>query len=178
MWTIGVADRLRFPRFPSKLGRREMLAFAHILTGAATNNEFDIGEVNSRRLKPAVAPAVGADMEPAGLHLRKRLRLSHVRGPPQPTASALALLAHEPGLSIRTLAISVGLSHAGTVRLVDRLATEGLIERRGHATDGRARSLYLTAAGRRASTKVLNARDQIIAEGLSVLSNESPGRTS
>lgn len=89
-----------------------------------------------------------------------------------PTASALALLAYEPGLSIRTLAIGVGLSHAGTVRLVDRLATEGLIERRGHATDGRARSLYLTAAGRRASTKVLNARDQIIAEGLSVLSNK------
>lgn len=82
------------------------------------------------------------------------------------------MLAHEPGLSIRTLAIGVGLSHAGTVRLVDRLATEGLIERRGHATDGRARSLYLTAAGRRASTKVLNARDQIIADGLSVLSNE------
>lgn len=50
--------------------------------------------------------------------------------------------------------------------------TEGLIERRGHATDGHARSLYLTAAGRRAATKVLNARDQIIAEGLSVLSNE------
>ena len=23
MWTIGVADRLSFPRFPSKLGRRE-----------------------------------------------------------------------------------------------------------------------------------------------------------
>ena len=22
MWTIGFADRLRFPRFPSKLGRR------------------------------------------------------------------------------------------------------------------------------------------------------------
>ena len=63
-----------------------------------------------------------------------------------PTASAMALLAHEPGLSIRTLAIGVGLSHAGTVRLVDRLATEGLIETRGHSTDGRARSLYLTAA--------------------------------
>lgn len=45
-----------------------------------------------------------------------------------PTASALALLAHEPGLSIRTLAIGVGLSHAGTVRLVDRLAAEGLID--------------------------------------------------
>jgi DNA-binding MarR family transcriptional regulator len=89
-----------------------------------------------------------------------------------PTASALALLAHEPGLSIRTLAIGVGLSHAGTVRLVDRLATEGLVERRDHATDGRARSLYLTAAGRAASTEVLNARDKIIAEGLSVLNDE------
>jgi len=89
-----------------------------------------------------------------------------------PTASALAALAHEPGLSIRTLVIGVGLSHAGTVRLVDRLANGGLIECRGHATDGRARSLYLTAAGRRASTEVLNARDQIIAEGLSVLRDE------
>src|SRR3546814_20868810 len=78
----------------------------------------------------------------------------------------------EPGLSIRTLAIGVGLSHAGTVRLVDRLATEGLIERRGHATDRRARSLYLTAAGQTVCVEVLNARDQILAEGLSVLSNE------
>jgi DNA-binding MarR family transcriptional regulator len=89
-----------------------------------------------------------------------------------PTASTLALLAHEPGLSIRTLAIGVGLSHAGTVRLVDRLVADGLIERRGHATDGRTRSLYLTATGRRASRKVLDARDQTIAEGLSSLSNK------
>jgi hypothetical protein len=37
MWTIGVADRLRFPRFPSKLEGGEMLAFAHIPTGTATN---------------------------------------------------------------------------------------------------------------------------------------------
>jgi hypothetical protein len=36
------------------------------------------------------------------------------------------------------LAVGVGLSHAGTVRLVDRLAAEGLIERRGHSTDGSA----------------------------------------
>ena len=54
-----------------------------------------------------------------------------------PTASALALLAHMPGLSIRMLSVGVGLSHAGTVRLVDRLATEGLIERRDHSSDGR-----------------------------------------
>jgi hypothetical protein len=35
-----------------------MLAFAHIPAGTATNNEFDIHEMNSRRLKPAVASAI------------------------------------------------------------------------------------------------------------------------
>jgi len=40
-----------------------MLAFAHIPTGTATNKEFDIDEMNSRRLKPAVASAIGADIE-------------------------------------------------------------------------------------------------------------------
>ena len=38
-----------------------------------------------------------------------------------PASSALALLHHEPGLSIRKLAAGVALSHAGAVRLVDRL---------------------------------------------------------
>ena len=89
-----------------------------------------------------------------------------------PAASALALLAHKPGLSIAMLAVGVGLSHAGTVRLVDRLATEGLIERREHSTDGRTRSLYLTAAGKISSDEVLASRDQVIAEGLSILSSD------
>ena len=89
-----------------------------------------------------------------------------------PTASALALLAHMPGLSIRMLSAGVGLSHAGTVRLVDRLATEGLIERRDHSSDGRTRSLYLTEAGKTVSDDVLNSRDRVIAEGLAVLTDE------
>jgi putative transposase len=42
----------------------EMLAFAHISTGTATNHGFDIDEVNSRLVKPAVAStAIGADIE-------------------------------------------------------------------------------------------------------------------
>ncbi|MCM3681070.1 hypothetical protein M3656_17700 [Sphingomonas paucimobilis] len=40
------------------------------------------------------------------------------------------------------LAVGVGLSHAGTVRLADRLTAEGLIESRATATDGRVRSLH------------------------------------
>ena len=61
MWTIGVADRLRFPRFPSQLGKQ--VAFAHIPTGATTNNGFDIDEVNGRFVEPVAPTAIGADLE-------------------------------------------------------------------------------------------------------------------
>jgi hypothetical protein len=41
-----------------------MLAFAHIPTGTAANQGFDIDEVNGRLIHPAVAPtAIGADIE-------------------------------------------------------------------------------------------------------------------
>jgi hypothetical protein len=40
-----------------------MLAFAHIPTGTTTNHGFDLDEVNSRRAKPAVPAAIGADIE-------------------------------------------------------------------------------------------------------------------
>ena len=64
MWTIGVADRLRFPRFPTSSESREMLAFAHIPTGTTTNKWIEIDEVNGRFVEP-VAPvtAIGADIE-------------------------------------------------------------------------------------------------------------------
>ena len=98
------------------------------------------------------------------------VRASSSRAPEAgPAASALALIAHKPGLSIRMLSVGVGLSHAATVRLVDRLSTEGLVERPEHSTDGRTRSLHLTEAGKVASDAVLASRDKVIAEGLSIL---------
>ena len=93
------------------------------------------------------------------------VRASSSRAPEAgPAASALALIAHKPGLSIRMLSVGVGLSHAATVRLVDRLSTEGLVERREHSTDGRTRSLHLTKAGKVASDAVLASRDKVIAD--------------
>jgi hypothetical protein len=45
----------------------KMLAFAHIPTGAAANKGFNIDEVNSRAVDPAVALAtIGADIETGG----------------------------------------------------------------------------------------------------------------
>ena len=64
MWTIGVADRLRFPASRASSEGGEMLAFAHIPTGTAADKGFDIDEVNSRLVNPAVAlAAIGADTE-------------------------------------------------------------------------------------------------------------------
>ena len=64
MWTIGVADRLCFPRSRASSESTEMLAFAHIPTGTTSNNGFDIDEVNGRFVEP-VAPVtvIGADIE-------------------------------------------------------------------------------------------------------------------
>lgn len=86
-----------------------------------------------------------------------------------PAAAALALVGHVPGLSIRALAAGVGLSHAGAVRLVDRLVAGGLVERRGDAHDGRTRALHLTPAGAAASGAVLAARDGVLAGALAAL---------
>ena len=89
-----------------------------------------------------------------------------------PAASALALIRHAPGISIRSLASGVGLTHAGTVRLVDRLESLGLIERRIHATDARTRSLHLTGEGEMSCDGILRARDDVISRGLSALTKE------
>ena len=53
-----------FPASRASSTSGEMLAFAHIPTGTAANKGFDIDEVNSRLLEPAVAvTAIGADIE-------------------------------------------------------------------------------------------------------------------
>ena len=101
------------------------------------------------------------------------VRAASARAPEAgPASSALALLHHEPGLSIRKLAAGVALSHAGAVRLVDRLVAQGLVERRGHESDGRARLLHLTAAGERVGTAVLQERDAALARAFNVLNED------
>lgn len=40
MWTIAPARPLRFPRFPSTLGRRGNARFAHISTGPSNNKKI------------------------------------------------------------------------------------------------------------------------------------------
>jgi MarR family transcriptional repressor of emrRAB len=94
----------------------------------------------------ALADAMRAAVERAGGH--------GASGP----AAIVALDGLLAGASIDRLARVCGLSHSGAVRLVDRLAEDGLLERRTGA-DGRSVALALTAAGRRSAARIRAQRE-------------------
>ena len=94
-----------------------------------------------------------------GLALADRLAAAAEPAGGVTAAEALvALNGLAAGGSIDALARVVGLSHSGTVRLVDRLARDGLVERRRGA-DQRSAALVLTPAGRRTARSVLTRRN-------------------
>ena len=62
----------------------------------------------------------------------------------------------------------LGLTSSGAVRLVDRLAAAGLVTR-GPGSDGRTRSITLTAKGRRAAARISEARATVLASALAEL---------
>ncbi|MBO9436912.1 MarR family transcriptional regulator [Ruegeria sp. R13_0] len=73
------------------------------------------------------------------------------------TPAALVVIGHGTGLSNDGLRRILRLSHPGTVRLVDRLVADGLVER-GEGKDRRAVALRLTEQGRRIRDKLLQGR--------------------
>ena len=90
-----------------------------------------------------------------------------------PSAPAALAALHEflDGGSVNQLSSVLGLSHSGTVRLVDRLAVEGLVKRVG-AQDGRAVSVVLTSSGRRVALRIRQARSQALTSALSALTSD------
>lgn len=75
------------------------------------------------------------------------------------TPAALVTLGVEPGISINQLRQILNLSHPGTVRLIDRLEKEGLVERKP-GTDGRTLALFLTDTGSERRKAILFERQQ------------------
>ncbi len=90
-------------------------------------------------------------------------------GPSAPAALA-AMHQFLDGGSISQLSSVLGLTHSGTVRLVDRLAGEGLVERVG-APDGRSVSVVLTPQGRSTAARILESRATSLMNALSPLSD-------
>lgn len=84
--------------------------------------------------------------------------------------AALAALHHfldRP--SVDLLRQVLGLTSSGTVRLLDRLAESGYIER-GPGPDGRSAAIILTKAGRAAAEQVCQARTGVLGRALGALS--------
>lgn len=73
------------------------------------------------------------------------------------TPAALVVIGYGLGPSNDQLRRILGLSHPGSVRLVDRLVADDLVERRD-GRDKRAIALYLTKQGAHVRQKLLNGR--------------------
>jgi DNA-binding MarR family transcriptional regulator len=83
--------------------------------------------------------------------------------------AALVSVHWTPGLSIEQLRRILGLSHSGTVRLLDRLEREGTMERKA-GRDGRSVAVYLTGQGRRQVRAILDRRRAAMNGALGLLS--------
>jgi MarR family transcriptional regulator, negative regulator of the multidrug operon emrRAB len=85
------------------------------------------------------------------------------------TPAALVVIGHGLGPSNEELRRVLGLSHPGSVRLIDRLVADALVERR-QGRDKRAVALYLTEQGHAVREKLLKGRLDAIRPVLSPLS--------
>lgn len=77
------------------------------------------------------------------------------------TPAAVVVIGYDLGPSNDQLRRILGLSHPGTVRLVDRLVADGLVERRA-GRDRRAIALYLTERGAVFREQLLEGRLAVI----------------
>jgi DNA-binding MarR family transcriptional regulator len=85
------------------------------------------------------------------------------------TPAALIVIGYGPGMTNDKLRRILGLSHSGTVRLVDRLVSDRLVERRP-GKDSREVALHLTPKGAASRKDLLTARISAVASFVDVLS--------
>lgn len=93
-----------------------------------------------------------------GLHDEIRHAVEKGSGHAGEAPSAISALGHQPGLSNDALSRLLNLTHTGTVRLIDRLVADGLVERRPSARDKRGVALHLTEAGETTRAQILEDR--------------------
>lgn len=86
------------------------------------------------------------------------------------TPAALVVIGYDLGPSNDQLRRILGLSHPGSVRLVERLVADGLVERR-EGRDKRAVALYLTRKGKRIRKALLKGRLAVLRPFLASLSD-------
>jgi DNA-binding MarR family transcriptional regulator len=96
--------------------------------------------------------------------------MAEAGGRPESGAAALSALLHfldRPTVDL--LRQVLGLTSSGTVRLIDRMAESGYVQR-GPGDDGRSTSVSLTPDGRAAAERIAAARAGVLAGALDGLS--------
>src|SRR5262245_27121322 len=76
-------------------------------------------------------------------------------------AAALVIVDVYPGSTIERVAGCIGLTHSATVRVIDKLAERGLVEKDRARGDARAQSLKLSKAGKRTVQQLHAARNGV-----------------
>ncbi len=107
-----------------------------------------------------------------GLHDELRTAVERSSGHSGETPSAIVAIGHQPGLSNDRLSQLLGLTHTGTVRLIDRLVADGLVERREAPHDRRGVALYLTPDGEALRGAILSAREAAMVPVLARLNKD------
>jgi DNA-binding MarR family transcriptional regulator len=87
-------------------------------------------------------------------------------------AAALVQIDGEPGCPIELVAGRIGLTHSATVRVIDKLAERGFVEKDRARKDARAQSLKLSRAGKRVAQQLHAARNRVTDELLAGLAPE------
>lgn len=90
----------------------------------------------------------------------------------EPLPAALIQIGSFSGSSSESLAKSLALSQSATTRVIQRLQEKGLISIETAAHDRRVKELTLTDLGQRQRSAALEARAQVIAAMMALLSGE------
>lgn len=81
------------------------------------------------------------------------------------TAAAVMLIGANPGLTVGLVAKAVSLTPSGTVRLVEKLVIDGLVEKK-HGIDQRTVVLSLTENGFAKRSQIQNERERVIEKSM------------
>jgi DNA-binding MarR family transcriptional regulator len=117
-----------------------------------------------------ISLALATELRPVVLRVSRQLRKETEQfGITSRQATLLALVEQSPGLTLRALAESEGISAPALSGHIDRLESAGLLVRLRSDVDRRRVGLELTTAGRRLLRSVRERRTAWLAEQLEAL---------
>jgi DNA-binding MarR family transcriptional regulator len=154
---------------PLSDGERERLQ--HLLRAIVLSDE------ESQEIPEALARRTGYLISVAHLRLRERFDQElEGTGVAAPHYGTLATIAHSGPISQQQVAEQLGFTGTAVLQIVDRLESDGLVERRRNPADRRAYALELTPEGRAVLRRAQKAVERLNGELAGLLGGQSEER--